>query len=375
MRVSRGQTYTGRNRERGVTSLFVVIFAALLLSIITVSFIAMMVREQQRSTDDEQSQAAYDSALAGVEDGKRVMAACRSGVVQACNAIQSKECTTVIDAGIQGETNGEVVIQSSSLGDGSELNQAYTCVVVNGDTPDYLAEVASDSSVIIPLRGTSPFSQVTISWHTTDDGSTSSPETGGSIALPQLAAWPANRPALLRAQLMQYSDGALDLTDLDSGPNGHTLYLYPQTLVGGASFGLDARRVGGLQPEAVQCTNGSFPLSGYACQTTLTLPGAITDRVGYLRLTSLYTGTHLQVQLKSGAGTPVDFDNVQPMIDATGRANDLFRRVEARVEMAGPFPYPRATVDITNNFCKTFSVSDTAAGYSTGSCDPTRAGN
>lgn len=373
--VGKQHMYSKRLGERGVTSLFIVIFAALLLSIITVSFIAMMVREQQRATDDEQSQAAYDSALAGIEDGKRVMAACRAGDASACTAIDNKECTTVIDAGIQGGTNGEVVIQSSSLGDGSELNQAYTCVTVGGDTPDYLAEVASDGSVIIPLRSQSNFMRVTIAWHTSEDATTSNPETGSSVALPQLSAWPAGRPALIRAQLMQYRVDNIQPVDFNDGPDAHTVYLYPQTVTGAASFATDARRLGGLQPEAVQCTNGSFPLSGYACQATLTLPGPVGNRAGYLRLTSLYAGTHLQVQLKTAANAVVNFHDVQPMIDSTGRANDLFRRVEARVEMAGPFPYPRATVDITNNFCKTFSVSDVAAGYSPGACDPTRAGD
>jgi Tfp pilus assembly protein PilX len=373
--VGKQHLHSTRLRERGVTSLFIVIFAALLLSIITVSFISMMVREQQRATDDEQSQSAYDSALAGIEDGKRVMAACRSGVVQACTAISNKECTTVIDAGIQGETNGEVVIQSTTLGDGSELNQAYSCVIVGGDTPDYLAEVASDNSVLIPLRSQSPFMRVTIAWHTSDDAATSSPETGSSVALPQLGSWPTSRPALIRAQLMQYREDNIRPVDFNDGPDAHTVYLYPQTVTGAASFATDARRVGGLQPEAVQCTNGSFPLSGYACQATLTLPGPVGNRAGYLRLTSLYAGTHLQVQLRNAANSVVNFDDVQPMIDSTGRANDLYRRVEARVEMAGPFPYPRATVDITNNFCKTFSVSDVATGYSAGACDPTRAGD
>lgn len=373
------RVYRSSNRinERGVTSLFIVIFAAILLTIITVSFTSMMIREQQRSTDDEQSQSAYDAALAGIEDGKRVMVACQNGSAAACNAINSPtpSCTTVIDAGIQaGEPNGEVRIQSTVLGDGRELNQAYTCVTVVRDTPNFLARLASDNSVLIPLRGQTAFSRVTISWHTRQDSATPNP-VDDSPRLPQLAAWqPVGRPALIRAQLMQYTAGSINPDDFDTAPYAHTLYLYPQTVGGGLSFGLDARRVGVLESQPVQCTSGTYPLSGYACQVTLDLP-ATANRAGYLRLTSLYINTSLQVELRDSSNAIVNFDNAQPSIDSTGRANDLFRRVEARVETASDFPYPRATVDITNNFCKTFSVADTAAVYSAGACDPTIAGN
>lgn len=361
-----------RSSERGVTALFIVLFAALLLSIITVSFIAMMAREQQRSTDNELSQSAYDSALAGVEDGKRVMAACRDNPSggTACSAIEHRQCTTIIDAGIQsGEANGEVFIQSSTAGDGRELDQAYTCVVINGDTPNYLAELAHDESVIIPLKGKGTFSKVTVSWHTSDD-TTPSPIDG--LQLPQLSAWSLGRPALIRAQLMQYSGNIP--SDFD-GAAAHTLYLHPQASTATTTFsvGLDGRRAGALEPQGVSCTSGTFPLSGYACQATLQLLSGTST--GYLRLTSLYVGTHLQVELRDSSDAIVDFDDVQPMIDSTGRANDLFRRVEARIETTNPnFLYPRATVDITNNFCKTFSVSDTAGGYQAGGCNPEQAG-
>ena len=374
------QVATRRSSERGVTALFIVIFAALLLSIITVSFTAMMVREQQRSTDDEQSQSAYDSALAGVEDGKRVMAACRdsnNSASPACQAIERERCTTVTDAGIQtGELNGEVLIQSSIGGDGRQLNQAYTCVIISSDTPSYLAQLANDESIIIPLKSRENFSQVTISWYT-DKNALAPHPVDEAPHLPERGAWqPGGRPALLRAQLMQYSEGGIYPERFDDVTYAHTMYLYPQTTVGGLSFGIDGRRTGDLMPESALCTTGYFPLDGYACQVTLALPGALADRTGYLRLTSLYAGTDIKVELKDGANQIVNFHDVQPKIDVTGRANDLFRRVEARVETTSPsFPYPRATVDITNNFCKAFAVANTSASYNAGGCNPTQTGN
>jgi len=92
-------------------------------------------------------------------------------------------------------------------------------------------------------------------------------------------------------------------------------------------------------------------------------------------LTSLYNKSHFQVVLTNG-GAPdtggtniIKFKDVQPEVDSTGRANDIFRRVQSRENLYDTsFPYPDATIDITGNFCKDFGVTDSQ--YIAGSCTP-----
>ena len=72
----------------------------------------------------------------------------------------------------------------------------------------------------------------------------------------------------------------------------------------------------------------------------------------------------------------IDFANVQPMVDSTGRANDLFRRVESRIELADTnYPianYALSMVDPNNNIGiqKDFFVTNdcgyTSSKYSNG---------
>lgn len=54
--------------------------------------------------------------------------------------------------------------------------------------------------------------------------------------------------------------------------------------------------------------------------------------------------------------TLVEFANVQPMVDSTGRANDLFRRVEARIELADT-SYPISSYALATDSKENFGVA------------------
>ncbi|NCU38013.1 hypothetical protein EOL96_03105 [Candidatus Saccharibacteria bacterium] len=383
---------TTRCAEKGATAILIVIFSLLLFTVVTVGFMRSMVQDQRLSNDSELSRGAYDSALAGVEDGKRVLSRCvQEGDPVACAAIDAQDCTTISDSGIVNVTSdGETLVQTSS-GDGVDYQQAYTCVKVFSDTNDFRGSLTSDGSKIVPLTAVGEYNRVKISWYAPVPG-----QASRTVSLPAapigtftpLASWDGGtnqRPPVMRAQLMQYNDGDLRLSYFDDAvagqSNANTLYLYP-TAAGTttSSFSVDNRRSGTLTATGVTCVSGInvAPVDSYYCHVTLDLPSAIqsvnnSTRVAYLRLTSIYNMTDFRVQLYNNLNQ-VQFKGVQPRIDSTGRAGDVFRRTEARVELIDPQAdanlFPRATVDLTNNFCKTLIVTDNAVDFAIGSCSP-----
>lgn len=362
-----------RQHERGATAIIVVVFSVLLLVTITVGFMRLVVQDQIRSSNNELSRGAYDSALAGVEDGKRVLEACKQTPGgDACTAIDNQKCTTITDAGFASMTDNEVKLRTTAGVDGG-FDQAYTCLTITPDTSDYKGDLTADSSRIIPLKTTGSFNTVTVSWFKST-GVSKPINLVSNKNLPLFASWsPANSvtPPLMRAQLIMYRDDGYKVADFDTSGGGNTLYLFPASSgSASASFALDARPdATGASLVQVACNK----LNPYVCSVNLQLPHAVDPAaasnryVAYLRLTALYGDADFSV-----APQGTTFDGVQPVVDSTGRASNVFRRISARVEQTNPNDaqlFPRATVDITNNFCKSFGITDTQ--HLSFSCDYT----
>lgn len=408
------KNYSTHKLQRGAVSLFSVIFAMLLMSVVTIGFLRIMVSDQAQSSSNDLSQSAYDSSLAGVEDAKRALVwyskecqASSASCVTATTAINSAQCNQgirlsgVVKAGDVasadgGAGTGEIKVQQSTSVDSSggsidsALDQAYTCVKMNLDTDDYVGVVAADQSIFVPLISGDKFDTVTVEWFSRDDvtntDGTVRPDTSAASpkGLTKKANWPVDRPSLMRAQIMQTGD-KFKLTDFDSTDastsNTNTVFLHPSTS-GNSSTDIVTRDIradtsGAHTPASpasaplpVTCTT-SVSAGGYACKIALRLPSPVGGgdlETAYLRLTSHYVASHVRVTLQS-VGATVKFKGVQPVVDSTGRANTVFRRVESRVDMYDTtFPYPDAAVEVGGSFCKDFAVTDTR--YIAGSCTP-----
>lgn len=368
-----------RPRESGAAAIFIVIFASLLMIVVTLSFIKLMLSDQSQATTNDLSQSAYNSALSGVEDGKRLLllqqscdgatpppfATCKA----AKDAIAAGACSTIFDGLGAGAAN------ESTVG-AAALDQAYTCVKITADTLSYEKLLPMGQSQVIPLKSVSDFDTVVLSWFSKDDMSSGAvvnfPSVGATTPLPPANGWPINAPPIVRAQFIQTGD-SFKLADLDAAGNANSVFLYPLKNVGLTTLpdiSTNTRRVAPpAGPAGVKCTD-TFA-SKYACSITINYSpaaGGFASRNAFLRLNALYSDAHYSVQLFKGA-VPVAFNGVQPVIDVTGRANNMFRRVLARVELSGSFVYPEAAVDMKNDLCKNFSVTDTS--YTANTCDPT----
>lgn len=391
-------------QERGAVSIFIVIFTALLVTVVTTSFVQIMLQNQQQAGDNDLSQSAYDSAMAGVEDAKRALVRlkkCQKTTPMTPDCSRLESALTNIDAQTNCEILGHEDVNVAEFDEpgherevrvGTEdLNQAYTCVTVDVETPAYQGELyPNDQADVIPLLPAEPattaeIQAVRISWYTNavqDDGASSDLPANATLAtmapssgtLPIPGNWPDAAPPLIRAQLIQFNKGSVDLSRLD-GEGSRTRLLYPSVNPHGTiaidNFANDVRGVGPKNPTVGNC-KPNFPYSGYACSVEVALPAmpAGETREAYLHIAGIYLknrGTHYKVEMLSSLGVNgrLDFDNVQPVVDSTGRASDLFRRVKASVNVteAGPEDkYPDAALSV-GNICKEFFITNIRGDY------------
>lgn len=385
---------TNKQRQSGAVSLFIVIFSALLIVTIVTAFVRIMLQDQQQATTTDLAKSAMDSAQAGVEDVKRALVeyykikdTCPPSGNVRCDTLKNvlvaaddnqnnfdangwtKGCDVTHRAGITAE-DGEVPVKTNDKD--TALDQAYTCVKVLMNPDDYLG--TKDSQVIhLKSKNNAEFDQVKIQWYVQQDDLPLDlpPETGSSYVLPDV--WPAKRPQVLRAQLLQYGDD-FAVTDFDgtagnNNPHNSTLFLVPSSLQGAnfGSFSTDFRKSSTSSSlQRVECKTPPAR-GGYACEVTLDLPSlgdAGTPRNAYLKIDQLYASGNknfLVTMLKSGSPDPVKLSDVQVVVDSTGRANDIFKRIRSRVDIASGVPAPGAAVDVTRSFCKEFMVTESAA--------------
>lgn len=378
--------------QSGAVSLFIVIFTALLITIIVVSFVRIMIRDQQQASDTDLSQSAYDSARAGVEDAKRALLryqqACNNGNVAECarlgQVFEAQECDTNYKAiGVGQPTDTETIIQQSESD--TSLDQAYTCVKISLDSDDYLGQVGAEESKLIPLKGAGPFNTVELSWFSYQDFSSGSVnrdiylEADPDLPLPRVGDWKFNQPSVIGVSLMQTA-GSFSLADFDNSvgaqSNAKSLALYPSQIGLGAGddvdFATDVSRSSPVGLTAIECRD-EINSGGYACTTRLKLPdpigGDATNRVAFLRLIAHYNQSHYKIALYND-NTLVSLQGVQFLVDSTGRASDLFRRVESRIELQdATFPYPESALDLDGPLCKDFRLTDQVVDYSS-NCTP-----
>lgn len=393
--------YTSRNsNERGAVSIFIVVFTALLVTIVTASFVQIMMRNQQQASNNDLSQSAYDSAMAGVEDAKRALVklkqCSRTPGLPGCAAVNTLVSNGLTDCESLGNGAGQANIVNFVDGEvmvgGAAQNQAYTCVKVDVQTPSYDGEFLDPSETVViplvPVGDPNSLTSVRISWYMADDlpdGQTS-PALPSAVDLPRNdgSTWGATVPPIMRAQLIQFNGNTpnISLGAFDGG-NARTRFLYPFPSGGTANFGDDNRRAAGTNGLTPGGCSTSFYYKGFACSVVVTLPGmgAGERREAYLQLAAHYIraggSLNYMVELQGTGGASVDFDNVQPKVDATGRASDLFRRVRAAVTVSpagSPDPFPEATIT-TTNLCKDFFITNAPGQYNGdasggGTCEP-----
>ena len=343
--------------ESGVVSLFTVIFFTILVTVLTVGFVRIMVNERRQSTDQDLTNRAYYAAESGVEDARR--------------ALQQYYPNAADRPKLNADTCDAPVGYNKTIA--TSPNVGYSCMLMNLSPPDIQATLPGDGNSMqwaIRSQNDAAFNKIRISWHNLSDdidGTNVAFRATGSPN-PTYANWKNGSgvayPAMLRMQMFGYpKTGTFGRAQMEA--LNKVGFINPTTSPSSGDFpinNMDANTA----PQDTRCTNDSSVFGGYACQATVIInPGGLDPSTNYifLRLKGLYdqNGTKVKIELLNGS-TVVNTQDGQAIVDVTGRAGDVFRRVQSRVSLPGAIDtslLPEFAIESGDDICKRFELTDT----------------
>ncbi len=348
------------SRESGIVSILSVIFFIILMSIISVSFLRIVTDEQDQVIQDDLSKGALAASRSGVEDAKRALLYCRTNPSGAgCSGILNQTCPGMFAGGLGATLGLNMQPDGVRVGDPtSDNNERYTCVTLNQDTPDVTGKMSEGLGDFIPLRGTGTFDRIRISWHQTAvDGLAPIPTAIASNNNTRYDEWRNGTGqryiAMPRIQLMQFNATQPLGSQTDSTAGA---FLVPNNS-GSNTVSITSLNRTGIADKRPKI-NCNSPESGYMCSAVVTFPSPPAGTEYFLFIKAFYGTPNYKIELLQG-NTVVYFSDVQPQVDSTGAAANVFKRILSRVSYqydASTF-YTSNSIESGMSVCKNFSVS------------------
>lgn len=301
----------------------VTLIMMLVISLIVIGFTQTARRTSREALDSQLSSQAFYAA--------------ESGINMTAPKI-SKTSTPKTDC----SNSGDYTITQSLA-----ANVAVTCVLVTPNPPDIKIFADQASSTIVPINNSTPLRSLTFQW-TPPTGMTTVSTDGCNASS---GTFPTSVPdncsfALLRVDLMQ-KPSALSFDSLAN--NTLTFYMQPLKTGGGsASVSNFAAATKGNVVGAL-CDSTT-------CKVTITLSDGAQGTAYYARLSTLYRDTPQVIITGTSNGT-VNFTGAQVVIDSTGKAQDVLRRVQARYSIGITHAEAPYAVESGSTICKRFTAS------------------
>lgn len=418
-------------QRKGAASFYVVAFSALILLIVVASFTALVIAQITRSSNDDLSQSAYDSALAGVEDAKLAYLNYKNCVSQGAVANSSMDLSNLNSGALSCEAivtlvenyydNCDVVStilgrtvvkdeKGNSIGvsidevngqNSNRMQQYYTCTKLHTSLPDYTTSLSPSNPMKAikvriddegdPTINVDKIERIIVRWgfELSESDVALSNYRDGQVKYQKIDGdvKPANPPTLALAFAQAGNSFKMDDFKITNGTqsNRGTIFMTPTDTTGnitpedspdknykqvGFANGVNTISVGDVvktntetrenKAFGVSCPN--VGLSEYACTVEVQLPkpiGGTRSDDNFIVAVMLPYGAPTDVSLEFWCGEDcghekvfctqddsgcqsdgtkerptkrINLKGIQIGIDSTGKANDLFRRVDTRLE-------------------------------------------
>jgi Tfp pilus assembly protein PilX len=351
-RLSRLPAGRARLRQAGMVSIMVTLVLMIVISLLVLGFAQISRRNARQALDQQLSTQAFYAAESGVNDAANLI----RQAIQNGETIPAKDtCGTAGGAGASfyGSLNPEL---------DADADVAYTCLLVDPAPTTLRFSDVGTTSIVVPLTAASGnLNTVTLTWQTKDETNTplDNCPTSTANAFPQVGNWECGY-GVLRYDLVP-TGGSFDAVSLQN--RTMTSFLVPLATGGASNIPFAASDANTNTRPGVDCSNAN-------CRMTIT---GLSGSQYYMRISSQYKNVSLQINATNGDG-PVGLVGAQAVVDATGKAQDVLRRIQAHVPLTASSENLLSdyAIQSTDPLCKRFAVM---SGYFENHVDDVAGGN
>ncbi len=315
----------------------------IVITLIVLGFAQLSRRNQRESLDRQLSTQAFYAAETGVNDARRLI---QTAMTTGTPIADKTACGGAWPVGAL-----VPVIDASA-------NVRYSCLLVDASPKVLRYSDVGTTSIVVPMagKGGATFSSIRLAWQAKTGGTptagcpTTLPVGAGNGQFSSTAIWTCGY-GVLRFDLVPASGATHTVDSLRNGTM--TTFAVPFASGGVASIPYAASTANANNVRGVICSNTE-------CSLTINL--SAPQNSYYLRISSLYRNVSLQISGANAAGTQLEVDGAQAVIDSTGRAQDVLRRIQVNVPLANSSENQLSdyAIQTTDSICKRFAA---LAGY------------
>lgn len=314
--------------QQGMVSITVTVVFIMVIGLVVIGFSQTSRRNSREALDRQLSSQAYYAAETGVND---VMNTVAKRVEEGKEVLSQKECS---DTGENGYTRDDGVVRK----DGDDVDVQYTCLTVNSEPHNLEWSHVDDSSIVASYEaggGATKLGTQGFKWKRTDSVTNAKlddcpkPGTGNPWTnFPDSKTWSNKCPfGVVRVDLFPETPDTLKSAE-EAAKATMTVFFYPT-------------RNGSVQ--SVPYLSGSPNVYGGNVTQGEVRPASCDDEWCQVNITGLeFQKAHVRIKslyvdsatfrVNAIEGT---LKNSQVVIDATGRAQDVLRRIQVRISITG----------------------------------------
>lgn len=343
------------DKKKGAASFYIVAISTLILVIVVASFATLIVSQMERTSNADLSQSAYDAAMAGVEDAKLAYLNyknCKAAGYTAASSDYTGEglpddkrdaCSYILrymnnpDCDMVTKMLGRTVntTEGTAVDEGvrNNMQQYYTCVKINNQPQDQTKNLQPyETAVFKPVFASgsaSEIKKIKVRW-------------GGNS---KLSVTILQAPSGFNFD--DFTFPSLD-GDTETGTNLGTVFLASGDDGSDESVSEDAVMKSNdktVTHKEIKNEVRRIKCGDEECVATISLPnlygGESIDRANGLFEIAIMSfdgssknGESVSISYLNGDDEPVSIEN-QFVVDSTGRANDLYKRVKVTLDAEG----------------------------------------